>query len=145
MTFNSGGTVTYRTCTRIRGAPDEPAHLHRSRNHEVDPHERRDLLRDAGRDRRRHVDLHGPAGRRVITNANCVHGRVTVASNGDIIVGDDIGYVTSGTDVLGLMAKNNVWVAAWVRNNLTWRAAALAENGSGRSPGRRATVPRAGR
>ena len=64
-----------------------------------------------------------------LTNANCVGGRVTVASNQDIIVGDDIGYVSNGTNVLGLMAKNNVYVAEWAPTNLTWRAAVLAENG----------------
>jgi Tfp pilus assembly protein PilX len=64
-----------------------------------------------------------------LTNANCVGGRVTVASNQDIIVGDDIGYVSNGTDVLGLMAKNNVYVAEWAPTNVTWRGAVLAENG----------------
>jgi Tfp pilus assembly protein PilX len=64
-----------------------------------------------------------------LTNATCVGGRVTVASNQDIIIGDDIGYVNSGQDVLGLMAKGNVWVASWVGNSLTWRGAALAETG----------------
>jgi hypothetical protein len=60
---------------------------------------------------------------------NCVKGRVTVASAQDIVVGDDIDYVAPGTDVLGLIAQNNVWVASWVGSSLSWRAAALAENG----------------
>jgi len=64
-----------------------------------------------------------------LTNANCVGGRVTVASNQDIIVGDDVGYVSNGTNVLGLMAKNNVYVAEWAPTNITWRGAVLAENG----------------
>jgi type II secretory pathway pseudopilin PulG len=69
-----------------------------------------------------------------LTNATCVGGRVTVASAGNIVIGDDIGYVASGTDVLGLMAQNNVLVASWVGNSLTWRAAALAENGCWSEP-----------
>jgi hypothetical protein len=64
-----------------------------------------------------------------LTNANCVHGRATVASGQDIVIGDDIEYVNQATDVLGVIGQNNVWVASWVGNNLTWRAAALAENG----------------
>jgi hypothetical protein len=64
-----------------------------------------------------------------ITNGNCVHGRVTVASGQDVVVGDDIEYVDRSTDVLGLIAQNNVYVAAWTGSSLTWRAASLAENG----------------
>jgi len=64
-----------------------------------------------------------------ITYASCVGGRVTVASNQDIIVGGNIGYVADGKDVLGLIAKNNIYVAEWAPTNVTWRGALLAENG----------------
>jgi Tfp pilus assembly protein PilX len=69
-----------------------------------------------------------------LTNATCVGGRVTIASAGNIVIGDDIGYSSSGTDVLGLMAQNNVLIASWVGSSLTWRAAALAENGCWSEP-----------
>jgi predicted outer membrane repeat protein len=64
-----------------------------------------------------------------ISNGDCIKGRVTVASGQDVVIGDDIDYVTPGTDVLGVIAQNNVWVASWTGNSLSWRAAALAENG----------------
>ena len=78
-----------------------------------------------------------PTLKKNLTNADCVDGRVTVASNQDIVIGDDMGYQVDGTDVLGLMAKNDVFVAGWVANSgasLTWRAAALAENGCWSEP-----------
>jgi Tfp pilus assembly protein PilX len=66
----------------------------------------------------------------VLTNANCVNGRVTVASNGDVVVGDDIGWVQSGDDVLGLIGKNDVVVAQWAPDTLHWRAGVLAQTGA---------------
>jgi Tfp pilus assembly protein PilX len=59
-----------------------------------------------------------------------VKGRVTVASNDDLVVPDDISYVTSGQDVLGMIAKNDVIVAHWAPFDLTWRGAVLAETGA---------------
>jgi hypothetical protein len=130
VTFNSAGTVTYRTCTASGGQAIQS----------VQPS-------CTGAATTKNIPANGAIYSELpvvvaggtstctdpqvgtLTNANCVHGRVTLASNGDIVIGDDIGYVSSGSDVLGLMAKNNVWVADWVGNNLTWRAAALAENG----------------
>ncbi|HZP73487.1 MAG TPA: hypothetical protein VFA97_08940 [Gaiellaceae bacterium] len=60
---------------------------------------------------------------------SCVHGRVTVASNQDIVIGDDIDYVTPGQDTLGLMAAGYMYVAKWAPNNISWRAATLAQTG----------------
>ena len=59
-----------------------------------------------------------------------IHGRVTVASNTNIIVGGNISYVTPGQDVLGLVAANNVIVPQWAPPNLTWTAGVLAEAGT---------------
>jgi len=59
-----------------------------------------------------------------------VHGRVTVASNDDIIVGDNISFVTSGEDVLGLVAKNNVYIAKYTPDPLTWSAGVIAQTGT---------------
>ncbi|HEY7690744.1 MAG TPA: hypothetical protein VH816_00235 [Gaiellaceae bacterium] len=66
----------------------------------------------------------------VLTNANCVNGRVTVASNNDLVVGDDLGWVQSGDDVLGLIGKNDVVVAKWAPYDLHWRAGVLAQTGA---------------
>lgn len=62
-----------------------------------------------------------------------VKGRVTVASNGDVVIGGDIAYNQPGTDVLGLIAKQEMIVARWVPTNLTWTAATIAQTGRWRS------------
>jgi hypothetical protein len=63
-----------------------------------------------------------------------VDGRLTVASDQDIVVAGDISYESLTDDVLGLNAKNNVYVADWATgNDLTWRAATLAQSGEWRS------------
>jgi hypothetical protein len=128
LTFNSAGTVTYRTCTATQTLQTTQPTCTGTATTQTIPtngaiYSELPVVIAGGTS----TCTDPQVG--TLTNANCVHGRVTVASNGDIIVGDDIGYVTSGQDVLGLMAKGNVWVASWVGNSLTWRAAALAETG----------------
>jgi hypothetical protein len=128
VTFNSAGTVTYRTCTASQALQTTQPTCTGTATTKTIPtngaiYSELPVVLAGGTS----TCTDPQVG--TLTNANCVHGRVTVASNGDIIIGDDIGYVSSGTDVLGLMAKNNVWVASWVGNSLTWRGAALAENG----------------
>jgi hypothetical protein len=59
-----------------------------------------------------------------------VKGRVTVASNDDIVVGDNINRVTVGEDVLGLVAKNNVYIAKYTPDPLTWDAGVIAQTGT---------------
>ncbi len=60
-----------------------------------------------------------------------VKGRVTVASNGNIVVGGNIAPVTPGTDVLGLDAYANVIIAGYVpQPTFTWSAAVLAQTGT---------------
>ena len=59
-----------------------------------------------------------------------VKGRVTVASNDDIIVANDISYVTAGQDVLGLVAKNYVYIAKYTPDPLTWNAGVIAQTGT---------------
>lgn len=68
-----------------------------------------------------------------LTNAVCVNGRVTVASNNNIIVGDDIGYTQTGDDVLGLVAKNSMYVARWSPATMHWRAGTIAQTGTWQS------------
>jgi type II secretory pathway pseudopilin PulG len=128
VTFNSAGTVTYRTCTATQALETTQPSCTGAATTKPMPtngaiYSELPVVIAGGTSSCSDPQVG------TLTNANCVHGRVTVASNGDIIVGDDIGYVTSGSDVLGLMAKNNVWVASWVGSSLTWRGAALAENG----------------
>lgn len=62
-----------------------------------------------------------------------VNGRVTVASNVNIVIAADISYVMSGDDVLGLAARNDMYVAQWCPTNLSWRAGTLAQSGIWRS------------
>jgi len=79
----------------------------------------------------------GPLGSHTtLTTASCVKGRVSVASGADIVVGDDLGYVTPGSDVLGLLANNNFYIASWIPNgsDLNWSGATLAENGAWGQP-----------
>jgi hypothetical protein len=64
-----------------------------------------------------------------------VDGRVTVGSNDDIVVADNISYETIGDDVLGLVAKNDVWGAAYAPTNLTWRAGVIAQSGTWKGAG----------
>lgn len=65
-----------------------------------------------------------------------VNGRVTVASGDNIVVGNDIHYYSENggayDDVLGLIAKNNIWVASYTARTsptLFWRAAVIAQEG----------------
>ncbi len=59
-----------------------------------------------------------------------VNGRVTIYSNADVVIADTIDYVNPGSNVLGLIANNNVIVACWEpQDNLSWRAATLALHG----------------
>lgn len=59
-----------------------------------------------------------------------VKGRVTVASNNNIIVGGALNPNTPGTDVIGLNALNDLWVADYVPTTLTWSASIIAQNGT---------------
>jgi len=62
-----------------------------------------------------------------------VDGRVTVASNDNIVVADNITYETIGDDVLGLVAKNYVYVAWYVPSTFTWMSSVLAQTGTWQS------------
>jgi hypothetical protein len=62
-----------------------------------------------------------------------VHGRFTVASNDDIVVANNISYGTPGQDVLGLVAKNNVYIAKYTPDPLTWSAGVIAQTGTWRA------------
>jgi hypothetical protein len=77
------------------------------------------------------IIISGPGGSG-INGPSTVNGRVTVASNDDIVIAGNVDYVNPvacgcGDDVLGVIALNSVYVADWAPNTLTWRAASLAE------------------
>ena len=63
------------------------------------------------------------------SSASIVNGQVTVASNDDVVVAGNLRYASTGDDVLGLIAKNNVLVAQWAPCPLDWRAATIAQTG----------------
>jgi Tfp pilus assembly protein PilX len=62
-----------------------------------------------------------------------VNGRVTVATNANIVIGGNLSYQTSGDDVLGLVAASDMLVAQWAPSTLSWRAATIAQSGAWRS------------
>jgi hypothetical protein len=59
-----------------------------------------------------------------------VNGRVTVASNVDIVVGDNIKPVSSTDDVLGLAAVTDVTIARWAPDSMDWQCSVLAQTGT---------------
>jgi Tfp pilus assembly protein PilX len=59
-----------------------------------------------------------------------INGRVTVASNDDVVINADITYNNPGSDVLGLVARSDMVVARWCPYNLNWRSATLTQSGS---------------
>jgi hypothetical protein len=64
-----------------------------------------------------------------------VSGRVTVGSNDNVVVADNLGPAVAGTDVLGLAALNDLWVAAWAPYNVDWTAAVLVQNNTWHAAG----------
>jgi Tfp pilus assembly protein PilX len=65
--------------------------------------------------------------------SGAVHGKVTVASNADIIYGGNTTYVTGGQDVLGLESEGDIYIPAWALDasgNITLYSAQLALNGA---------------
>jgi len=59
-----------------------------------------------------------------------VNGRVTVASNNVVVISNNITYLQSGDDVLGLVSANDMIVAQWAPTNLNWRSATIAQSGA---------------
>jgi hypothetical protein len=118
LTFNSAGTVTVASCTKTNGS---------------------DLGATAPTCTTSSTQTVPAVGaiyaNQSIVVSGAVKGQVTVASNDDVIIADNISYVTAGVDVLGLIAKNEMIVAQYVPFNLAWSAATIAQNGQWRSYG----------
>ena len=120
LTFNSGGTVTIATCTRT--------YLYWSYRYIAETAPTCTTTSTVA------IPTIGAiyVNQSVIVSG-IVKGQVTVASNDDLVIADNISYVTKGVDVLGLIAKNDMLVAAYVPYNLSWSAATVAQNGKWRS------------
>ena len=63
------------------------------------------------------------------SSASMVNGRVTVTSNNNVVIGNNISYAAGTFSVLGLVALNNMTVAYWAPYNLSWNAATIATTG----------------
>jgi hypothetical protein len=132
LTFNSGGTLTVQACSNPAGSATETTAPTCSLS---DPANGTYTIPTNGAIYANQdvVVANGSSSCDGLSNASCVNGRATVASNHDIVIADDIGYVTLGDDVLGLIAKNEMAVAYWAPTTLTWRAATIAQSGQWRS------------
>ncbi len=112
LTFNSTGTVGVQSCTKVSGnnvAQTAPS-CGATTNYNV------------------------PSNGAIYVNqtaivSGTVKGRVTVASNNDVVIAGNISYATSGVDVLGLVAKNDMVVAYYAPSTLTWSAATITQSG----------------
>ena len=118
LTFNTAGTVTIRGCTRARSGrttqelgaatPSCPGSTTTVRT----------------------VPTNGAIYvRQSAIVLGTVHGRATVATAGDVVVGGNLAYDRPGTDVLGLVAEDDVLVPAWAPTTLNWSAASIAITG----------------
>ncbi len=115
LTFNANGTITIAKCAKSGGlniaeaAPRCPAATETVRT----------------------VPSNGAifAEQSVIVRG-VVDGQFTVASNGDIVVGENVTYELAGNDVLGLIAQGSIYMAKWATNDLTLNAAVIAKSGS---------------
>jgi Tfp pilus assembly protein PilX len=116
LTFQSDGTFRVQSCTKASGQDVAAA------------------APTCGSVTSRTVPANGAiyAAQTVIVSGQ-VNGRVTVASNANVVIAADISYVSPGDDVLGLVAKDDMFVAQWVPTNLNWRAGTLAQSGVWRS------------
>lgn len=110
LTFNSGGTVTIETCTS-GAATDTTA-----------PTCTGAVTKDV-------PTIGAIYSTKSVIVKGTLKGRVTVASGGDIIVGAATSYVNGQQDVLGLIAEDNIYIAQWVPNTITWYGAVIARTG----------------
>lgn len=67
------------------------------------------------------------------TRDSVVDGRVTIATSASVYVGGNITYKDPASDVLGLMAANDVVMTRYAPTNLKWVGATLAETGQWRT------------
>jgi hypothetical protein len=119
IVFNSNGTFTAAACNQVGGLNNDVS--------EAAP--------SCGTPATYNVPSNGAiyADATVIigspTTASAVNGRVTVTSNNNIVIGNNISYQSSTNSVLGLVAKNDMVVAYWSPSTLTWSAATTTQSG----------------
>jgi hypothetical protein len=118
LTFNTNGTVLIERCTKTSGRDVAELQPTCTQPGSLAPNPR--VV---------------PANGAIYTSQTAIvrgdiNGRVTVASNVDIVVGGNIFYVDRSDDVLGLAATNNVTIAEYAPNNMEWSAGVLAQNGT---------------
>jgi hypothetical protein len=113
MTFNAGGTITIDKCTKS-GTNNVASVAPTCTAFDTKP-----------------VPTIGAvyATQTVIVRGT-LKGRVTIVSNADIVVADNISYVNGLQDVLGLIAEANIYVAQYTPNTVTWHGAVIARTGS---------------
>jgi hypothetical protein len=116
LTFSAAGTFTAQTCTKASG---------------------RDIAQTSptcGVAATYSVPTNGAiyVGQSAIVSG-VVNGRVTVATNANIVIGGNLSYQAAGDDVLGLVAASDMIVAQWTPSTLSWRAATIAQSGAWRS------------
>jgi hypothetical protein len=128
LTFRSNGTVDVAKCTRIGSA-----HLASASRPTCTAYNSYPVPAIGAIYVEQSVIVSGTGTGSAASQVSWVNGRVTVASNADIIVGNDIQYVQRGEDVLGLIARNDVIIAKWTPTNLTWFASVIAQTGRRRS------------
>lgn len=116
LTFNAGGSVTVEACQQSGSSnvADAPPSCSGATTYPVPPNGAVYSEQD-------------------VIVSGTVKGRVTVASNNDIVVGNNIAYVSVDQDVLGLVAKNDLWVARYVPSVFSWSAGVIAQNGTWRA------------
>jgi hypothetical protein len=127
IVFNSGGTVTYTGCSTGGNNPGQTQPTCSGTTATVNMPTNGAIYVET-------VAIIGWS-----TGTSSVNGRVTVASNSDVVIGGNIEYASApgntnwstivGDDVLGAMAKQNVYVAKWCPSTISWRAAVIAQNG----------------
>jgi hypothetical protein len=125
LTFSSAGTVTVQGCAKTSGNPIETTSP--TCNVSASGNGTYTVPTNGAIYVEQSVIIGWSSG------TSTVDGRVTVASEGNVVIGGNVNYEQEGDDVLGLIAKNEVIVAKWTPSSVSWRAATVAQTGAWRS------------
>ncbi len=116
LTFNAGGTFTIKACKPSSGS---------------DPASGASPMSTCSASATFNVPTNGAIySPQTVVVQGTVVGRVTIGSGNDIDIGGAVAPQTTGTDVLGLVATNDLYVATYVPSTLTWSAAICVINGT---------------
>ena len=122
LTFNSNGTVSVRGCTKAGGQDVADVEPTSCTTQPGSPFQ----VPSNGAIYTAQTALIESS----VASGVSVNGRVTVASNVDIVVGDNIKPVSSSDDVLGLAAVTDVTIARWAPDSMDWQCSVLAQTGT---------------